>query len=237
MEIIPAVDIKGGRCVRLYQGDFQQETIFSSSPLEFALRWQKLGASRLHVVDLDAAARGEPINWHVVQPIVSGLKIPIELGGGMRRLETIKKALDMGVQRVILGTAAIEDEGLVASACSKYGPAVIIGIDARDGIVSTKGWTARSRITPEELIHKMVPLGAQRFICTDIKTDGTLEGPNLKALASLKKVTSLPIIASGGVSSLEHLEKLAAMGMEGAIVGKAFYTGDLDPKEVLARKW
>ncbi len=152
-------------------------------------------------------------------------------------METIKKALDMGVQRVILGTAAIEDTGLVAEACAKYGPAIIVGIDSRDGIVSIKGWTAQSKMRPEELIQKMVPLGAQRFICTDISTDGTLKGPNLEALAHLKKVTTLPLIASGGVSSLEHLKKLAAMGMEGAIVGKAFYTGDLDPKEVLARKW
>ena len=237
MEIIPAVDIKGGRCVRLYQGDFQQETIFASSPLEFALRWQELGASRLHVIDLDAAATGEPVNWHVVQQIASNLKIPVQLGGGMRRLDTIKKALDMGVQRVILGTAAIEDAGLVAEACAKYGPAIIIGIDARDGIVSTKGWTAPSEMKAEELILKMAPLGAPRFICTDISRDGTLKGPNLRALAQLKKVTTLPLIASGGVSSLEHLKKLAALEMEGAIVGKAFYTGDLDPGEVLARKW
>lgn len=237
MEIIPAVDIKGGRCVRLYQGDFRQETVFPSTPLAFALRWQELGASRLHVVDLDGAAKGEPVNWPVVQQIVSNLKIPVQLGGGMRRLETVKKALDMGAQRVILGTVAIEDTGLVTEACARYGPAIIIGIDARDGIVSTRGWTTQSKMSAEELIVAMAALGAQRFICTDISTDGTLQGPNFEALAHLKKVTSLPLIASGGVSSLDHLEKLAALGVEGAIVGKAFYTGDLDPEKVLARKW
>lgn len=237
IEIIPAVDIKNGQCVRLYQGDFGRVTVFPGTPVEFAQRWQSLGAPRLHIVDLDGAATGMPQNWFVIEQIVAMAKIPIQVGGGLRDLETIEKALDMGVQRVVLGTAVIEHPQVVEYACKAFGAAIVIGVDARDGMVSVKGWTSESKMSPEELVSRMASLGAKRFIYTDISKDGTLKGSNFEALANLKKVTDLPIIASGGVSSIEHLERLAALDVEGVIIGRAFYSGELDPEEVLARKW
>ncbi len=189
------------------------------------------------MVDLDGAAAGEPRNWPVIEEIVASIKAPIELGGGLRTLDTIKKALDRGVQRVVLGTAAIENVSLVKQACATYGEAIVIGVDARDGLVSVKGWKSGSKITPEELIRSTAALGAKRFIFTDISQDGTLKGPNFAALTSIKKATPLPVIASGGVSKMEHLEKLAKLDVEGVIIGRAFYTGALDPAEVLGRKW
>lgn len=191
----------------------------------------------MHVVDLDGAAEGTPQNWPVIAQTVRAVKTPVELGGGLRRLDTIRKALDMGVQRVVLGTAAIEDPGLVAEACKTYGEAIVIGVDARGGVVSVKGWTAKSERRLEEMVSQMASLGAKRFIYTDISKDGTLKGPNFRALECLKKATPLPIIASGGVSTMGQLEKLAGLGMEGVIIGMAFYTGALNPEEILAREW
>lgn len=237
MEIIPAVDIKNGQCVRLYQGDFNQETVFGDTPVEFARRWESLGATRLHVVDLDGAAAGSPKNWTVVQQIVNGAGIPVELGGGLRDMENIKMALDTGVQRVVLGTAAIENPSLVERACKKFGAAIVVGVDARNGMVALKGWTFGSGVRAEDLISAMCGIGARRFIYTDISKDGTLTGPNFEALAELRKQTDRPVIASGGVSTIRHLEKLAELGVEGVIIGRAFYTGDLDPKQVMARQW
>ncbi|MBI4332776.1 MAG: 1-(5-phosphoribosyl)-5-[(5-phosphoribosylamino)methylideneamino]imidazole-4-carboxamide isomerase [Chloroflexi bacterium] len=237
MEIIPAIDIRDGRCVRLYQGDFNLQTVFGNDPVDFARKWESLGAPRLHVVDLDGAAKGAPQNWPVIREIVAAVKAPVELGGGLRDIEAIVRALDTGVQRVVLGTAAIEDPALVKEACRRFGPAVVVGVDARNGMASVKGWTDNTQMRPEDLVARMADLGVQRIIYTDISRDGTLEGPNFQALAQLKKTTTLPIIASGGVASVQHLEKLAALGMEGVIIGKAFYAGTLDAGEVLARKW
>lgn len=233
MEIIPAIDIRGGRCVRLYQGDYRLETVFPDTPVGFARKWEALGAPRLHVVDLDGAAAGEPRNWQVVGEIVNAVSAPVELGGGLRTLDTVKKALDMGVDRVVLGTAAIENPALIESACRRYGEAIVVGIDARNGRVSVKGWKVDSAVAAEELAGAMASLGAKRFIFTDISRDGALKGPNFEALAALTRAIALPVIASGGVSSLADLERLDKLGVEGAIIGKAFYTGALDAGEVL----
>lgn len=234
MEIIPAIDLKGGKGVRLYQGDFAQETVYSHNPVEIALRWQEMGALRIHIVDLDGAAKGEPVNLPTVLEIVRRVSLPVQLGGGIRRLNTVEQLLAKGINRVILGTAAIEDTGLVQEACQRFGEAIAIAIDARDGKVATWGWQRPSNITALELAEQMAALGARRFIYTDISRDGTLTQPNFEAIAEMVSKTRLPVIASGGISTIEHLNRLQGLGAEGAIVGKALYTGDLSLPQALA---
>jgi len=234
MEIIPAIDLKGGKCVRLYQGDFNQETVFSEDPVGIALQWQSLGASRLHLVDLDGAARGEPRHLSIIGEIAKGIKIPVQVGGGIRQPEAIGQLLDVGVERVILGTIAVENPQLVKEACHSFGEAIIVGIDARDGYVCTQGWQKKTSVTAAELVKEMAALGVKRFIYTDIARDGTLTQPNFEAIAELTGKTGLPIIASGGVTSVSHLERLSQLAVEGAIVGRALYTGDIKLEEALA---
>jgi phosphoribosylformimino-5-aminoimidazole carboxamide ribotide isomerase len=234
MEIIPAIDIRGGKCVRLYQGDYQQETVFSPDPVAVARQWQGLGAPRLHLVDLDGAASGEPGNLSVIQRIIVAVGLPIQMGGGLRRMEIVERLFGLGVKRVILGTAAVEDAKLVEEACRRFGDAIAVSIDARNGYAAIHGWRESSGIAAVELLRQMAALGVKRFIYTDIPQDGTLTAPNFKAIEELIGGTSLPIIAAGGIASLHHLERLAELGAEGAIVGKALYTGDIDLKEALA---
>ena len=236
MEIIPAIDIKGGKCVRLYQGDYSQETVFSEDPVSIALHWQSSGASRLHLVDLDGAKVGEPRHLDIIREIVRAIQLPIQLGGGIRSLETVEQVLRIGVQRAILGTAAAEEPELVKEACHRFGEAIVVGIDARDGYVAIQGWQRRTDITALEMIKQMSALGVSRFIYTDISRDGTLTEPNFKAIAELLAGTNLPLIASGGISSLEHLYRLSQLGVEGAIVGRALYTGDIDLKEAIQKQ-
>jgi len=233
MEIIPAIDLRQGKCVRLYQGDYGQETVFSEDPIAVARHWQSLGARRLHIVDLDGAYEGELCHASLVAEMARSVKIPLQLGGGLRRLEAVEQVLEFGVERAILGTAAIEDIALIREACYRFGERVIVSIDARDGFVATHGWRERTTITAIELVESMASLGVKRFIYTDIARDGTLTEPNFGAIADLLGKTSLPVIASGGISSLEHLKRLARLGVEGAIVGRALYTGDVDLKEAL----
>ena len=233
MEIIPAVDLRNGKCVRLYQGDYAQETVFSDDPAAMARRWQSEGAKRLHLVDLDGAAEGEPRNLDAIENILAAVEVPVQVGGGIRSLETIVQLLDLGVSRAILGTAAIEDPLLVEKACRQFGGQIIVGIDARDGMAATRGWLQQSSIAAGELANRMVGLGARRFIYTDISRDGTLTGPNFEAIAELLSQVGVPVIAAGGISSIEHLTRLAGLGVEGAIVGRAIYTGDLDFKEAV----
>jgi len=228
LEIIPAVDLRNGKCVRLYQGDYAQETVFSDDPAAMARRWQSEGAKRLHLVDLDGAAEGEPRNLDAIENILAAVEVPVQVGGGIRSLETIVQLLDLGVSRAILGTAAIEDPLLVEKACRQFGGQIIVGIDARDGMAATRGWLQQSSIAAGELANRMVGLGARRFIYTDISRDGTLTGPNFEAIAELLSQVGVPVIAAGGISSIEHLTRLAGLGVEGAIVGRAIYTGDLD---------
>lgn len=227
MEIIPAIDLRNGKCVRLYQGDYQKETVFSDDPVSVALRWQSEGAKRLHLVDLDGAARGELCNLDAIEKIAAAVEIPVQVGGGVRSLETIEKLLKLGVGRAILGTVAVEDPDLAEEACQRFGEQIVIGIDARDGRVATRGWLQQSTITAGELAARMVGLGARRFIYTDISRDGTLTSPDFEAVAELLSQVSVPVIAAGGISSVEHLTRLAALGAEGAIVGRAIYTGDV----------
>lgn len=233
MEIIPAIDLRQGKCVRLYQGNYSQETVFSEDPVGMALHWQGLGAPRLHIVDLDGAATGEPCHASLIAEMVRSLTIPLQLGGGLRHLEAVEGVLGLGVERAILGTAAVEDHGLVAEACHRFGERVIVSIDAREGYVAIHGWMDKTTVTAGELVERMAELGVRRFIYTDIARDGTLTEPSFPAIARLVGKTSLPIIASGGVSSLEHIKRLAELGVEGAIVGRALYTGDIDLKEAL----
>jgi len=233
MEIIPAIDLRGGKCVRLYQGDYGKETVFSDDPLSVALRWQSEGAKRLHLVDLDGAARGELCNLDAIERIATAVEIPVQVGGGVRSLETIEQLLELGVGRAILGTVAVENPDLAEEACQRFGDQIIIGIDARDGRVATRGWLQQSTITAGELAARMVGLGARRFIYTDISRDGTLTSPDFEAVAELLSQVSVPVIAAGGISSVAHLTRLAALGAEGAIVGRAIYTGDVRLEEAI----
>ena len=234
MQIIPAVDIRGGKCVRLYQGDYTKETIFSDEPVEMALRWQSMGAPRLHIVDLDGASAGEPGNLNIIREIAHALLIPTQLGGGIRSLEAIEVALKAGVERVILGTAAVETPRLAALASEKYGEAIAVSIDARKGLVATHGWQENTELEAVQFAQDMVKLGIKRLIYTDINRDGTLTEPNFTAIAELLEAVRLPVIAAGGITSLSHLKILNRLGVEGAIIGKALYTGDINLKQALA---
>ena len=234
IEVIPAIDLRGGKCVRLYQGDYNQETVFSEDPVEVALEWQALGVPRLHVVDLDGAAVGELCNLEIIKEMASAALVPVQVGGGIRRLETVVQLLKAGIERVILGTAAVETPELVAEACRRFGGAIIIGVDARGGRVAVRGWRKETELKAVDLARSMVPLGVKRFIYTDISRDGTLTEPNFAAIFELVTAIKVPVIAAGGISSLEQLEMLKKLGVEGAIVGRALYTGGIDLKQALA---
>ena len=220
MEVIPAIDLKGGKCVRLYQGDYSRETIFSDDPLDVALRWQSMGARRLHLVDLDGAARGESGNLGVVERIVSEVNIPVQLGGGIRSLVAVERILGVGVDRVILGTGAVENQELVKMACREAKVNIIVGVDVRGGCVATHGWCKGTDIAAAEFVRQMMTLGVGRFIYTDVTRDGTLTEPNFDAIEEMVKLTECNVIAAGGISSVEHLQKLSCLGVEGAIVGR-----------------
>jgi phosphoribosylformimino-5-aminoimidazole carboxamide ribotide isomerase len=230
MDIIPSIDLRNGKCVRLYKGDYHKETVFSDDPLDVALKWQSMGAPRLHIVDLDGAASGEIGNLEIIQNITSAMLIPVQLGGGIRNIDTIEGLLKAGVERVILGTAAVESPNLLAGACSRYRDSIVVGIDARNGMVATRGWIKNTGLTAVAFAMSMVEIGVRRFIYTDIDRDGTLTEPNFNAIGEMVRAIKLPIIAAGGVSTLEHLIKLQKLGVEGAIIGKALYTGDIDLK-------
>jgi len=207
--------------------------VFSDNPLEVALKWQSLGASRLHVVDLDGAATGELRNLDIIKQIASIVLIPVQLGGGIRQLETVQELLKASVDRVILGTAAVEDPGLVKEACHKYGNSIVISIDAREGQIATHGWRQETSLPTIEFAKSMVEWGVSRFIYTDISRDGTLTEPNFTAITELIDAIRLPVIAAGGISTLNHLKMLKKLGAEGAIIGKALYTGDINLKRAL----
>ncbi len=217
----------------MYQGDYDRETVFSEEPVEIALQWQSLGAPRIHVVDLDGAASGELSNLEIIRDIAGGLLIPSQLGGGIRRLETIEQMLKAGIERVILGTTAVEDPGLVKEACRRFRESIIVSIDTREGHIATHGWRQETDLKAIEFARSMAQLGVKRFIYTDISRDGTLTEPNFAAIAELITAIKLPVIASGGIASLNHLSMLKQLGAEGAIVGKALYTGDIELKQAL----
>jgi phosphoribosylformimino-5-aminoimidazole carboxamide ribotide isomerase len=233
MIIYPAVDIKDGRCVRLVQGEFDKVTIYSEDPVEMALKWEGLGAEYLHVVDLDGARTGETQNISITSEIASKVKMPIQLGGGIRSIEIIEKVISKGIQRVILGTSAVKNPDLVKKAIEIYKEKIVIGIDAKDGMVAIDGWENTSDFTAIDFASKMVELGAKTIIYTDIARDGMLTGPNLIAMREMAQSVDAEIIASGGVSSLQDIKDLKETGVSGVIVGKALYTGDLDLKEAI----
>ena len=234
IEVIPAIDLKDGKCVRLYQGDYGRETVFSDDPLDVALNWQSQGATRLHIIDLDGAARGEVVNREIIEQIAHAMLIPTQLGGGIRTLETIGDMLKLGIDRVILGSVAVEDPELVREACRRYGQSVIVSLDARKGLVASHGWQQETVLSTNEFARSLLPLGVKRFIYTDINRDGTLTEPNFTAIYELINEIGLPVIAAGGISSLSHLRILKQLGAEGAIVGRALYSGDINLKQALA---
>jgi phosphoribosylformimino-5-aminoimidazole carboxamide ribotide isomerase len=228
MMLLPSIDIKDGLCVRLYQGDYAQMTTYDADSVRVALRWQEAGARWLHVVDLDGAKEGAPVNVALIERIRVATHMSIEVGGGLRSLAHIEQILALGVERVVLGTVALTDRSLLQDALQRWPEQIVVGIDARDGRVAIAGWRETSGVDAATLASELTELGVQRFSYTDIGRDGTLEGPNLHALAAMQHATSRPLIASGGVRSLADLHALSALGVEGAIIGKALYTGDVD---------
>ena len=237
MVIFPAIDIRGGKCVRLFKGDFAQETVFSDKPEEMAAKWEAQGGKFLHLVDLDGALAGKSVNLDVVKKIVDTVSIPVELGGGIRTMENIDEVLSLGVQRVILGSVAVKNPALVKEACQKYGDRVVVGIDAKDGIVAVDGWGVSGDVEVTVLAKEMAKAGVKTIIYTDISRDGTLSGVNVEATARLARESGVKIVASGGVKSLDDIAALRPYekdGIEGVIVGKSIYTGSLDLQEAIA---
>ncbi len=236
MEVIPAIDLLEGRCVRLYQGDYTQAETFDENPVSVARQWADQGATRLHVVDLDGAKAGHPVNVSAIEAIVRAVDVPLQVGGGLRDRASAAALFKLGVQRIILGTVAVEQPDLVRELCQEFPEQIVVGIDARNGLVATRGWLETSQVTAIDLAQQMADFGIAAIIYTDIHRDGTLQGPNLDALRALANGVSVPIIASGGMSSVTDLLSLLALeplGVTGAIVGRALYTGDIVLKEAL----
>ncbi|HEY9811086.1 MAG TPA: 1-(5-phosphoribosyl)-5-[(5-phosphoribosylamino)methylideneamino]imidazole-4-carboxamide isomerase [Halomicronema sp.] len=236
MEVIPAIDLLGGKCVRLYQGDYEKSQTFNEDPVAVAQQWVAEGATRLHLVDLDGAKKGEPVNQDVIAEIVRSTKVPVQVGGGVRDRQRVLDLLNLGVNRVILGTIAVENPDLVEQLCQEFSGQIVVGIDARNGKVATRGWLETSEVLAIDLARLMAGFGAAAIIYTDIHRDGTLEGPNMPALREMAEAVEVPVIASGGVSSVTDLLSLQALepqGVTGVIVGRALYTGDISLKEAI----
>ena len=236
MDVIPAIDLLEGRCVRLFQGDYERSQIFDENPVAVARRWEAEGATRLHLVDLDGAKAGKPENWQAIEAITQAVSLPIQVGGGLRDADRVSALFDLGVQYAILGTAAVENPDLVGQLSAKFPGRIMVGIDAREGKVATRGWLETSEVMAIDLAHQMGAQGAAAIIYTDIKRDGTLKGPNMEALRELASAIDTPVIASGGVSALSDLLSLLSLvpsGVSGVIVGKALYTGDVSLKQAI----
>ena len=229
MEIIPSIDLKAGRCVRLFQGDFQRETVFSDDPVSVALQWQNQGAARLHLVDLDGAAKGAPANKAAIAEILGSLSIPVQIGGGIRTVATAEALIELGAGRVVIGTAAVENPDMVRILCAGLGSEkVVVAVDAREGKVATRGWTEDTGVEVMDLVIQMADLGVTRLLYTDISRDGTLTQPNYQANRDLAQRSGMAVLASGGIAALEHISRLKETGVEGAIMGIALYTGAVD---------
>jgi len=234
MEVIPAIDLRGGRCVRLEQGDYARETVFDNDPVEVGRRWVAAGAQRIHVVDLDGARDGVRTNAAVVEALVQAVQVPVQLGGGVRDARAAAETLALGVDRVIFGTAALEAPDEVARAVAEQGAErVIVSVDARDGLVASRGWTQGSGMTALGLMEDMVRLGVARFVYTDISRDGTLGHPNFDAIEKVVRAVRYPILAAGGVAGTDDLLNLARLGVEGAVAGLAIYTGAIDLEDAI----
>ena len=229
MEIIPSIDLKAGRCVRLFQGDFQRETVFSDDPVSVALQWQNQGAARLHLVDLDGAAKGAPANKAAIAEILGSLSIPVQIGGGIRTVATAEALIELGADRVVIGTAAVENPDMVRILCAGLGSEkVVVAVDAREGKVATRGWTEDTGVEVMDLVIQMADLGVTRLLFNDISRDGTLTQPNYQANRDLAQRSGMAVLASGGIAALEHISRLKETGVEGAIMGIALYTGAVD---------
>ena len=233
MILYPAIDLVGGKAVRLYKGDYAQMTVYSDSPLSVALDFQAAGARRMHLVDLEAAKSGVPENADTIRSIVEQTDLFVEVGGGIRTMETLDAYLQLGVDRAILGTAAVTDPDFLEAAVKKYGEKVAVGVDLKDGFVAIKGWTQVSELTADAFFARMEQLGVKTVICTDISRDGAMGGTNRELYRQLSRKFSIDLIASGGVSSMEDITALKAMGLHGAIIGKAYYTGAIDLRAAL----
>ncbi len=228
MEIIPAIDLRDGKCVRLYQGDYARETVYSDDPTEMANRWADMGAKRLHVVDLDGAKQGSPGNLKAIQAIVSSVDVPVQAGGGVRTRESAEQLVSVGVSRIMMGTAAVVDPGLIEDLVDSLGTdSIIVTVDAKDGLVALRGWTESSTVEAIDIMKNMADRGVTRFLYTDISRDGTLTEPNFQALEQLIEHQVPGLIAAGGIATEDHILRLASIGAEGAIVGTALYTGDI----------
>jgi len=237
MKLYPAVDLKDGKCVRLEQGLMDKDTIFNDNPGAQALDWERQGAELLHIVDLDGAFAGEPKNRDAIESILKAITIPAQLGGGIRDIATIEAYLALGLSRVIIGTAAQRNPELVREACAQFPGQIVVGIDAKNGMVAVQGWAEVTDVTAVELAKKFEGFGVSAIIYTDISRDGMLQGPNLEATRSLAEAVAIPVIASGGVSSLKDIENLMAIeasGITGVITGKAVYTGAIKLSEAIA---
>lgn len=234
MIVIPAIDLKEGKCVRLLQGRMEDATVYSDNPAETAKRWEAEGAELLHIVDLDGAFTGGMKNLSAIEAIRKAIRIPIEVGGGIRDMERIEKLLSLGVNRIILGTVAVEKPELVKEACKKYSGKILVGIDAKNGFVATKGWVEVTQIKAKELALMMQGYGAAGIIYTDISKDGMLSGPNIEATREMVESLNIPVIASGGISSIDDIKRLFEIkGLWGAITGKAIYSGSLNLREAI----
>jgi phosphoribosylformimino-5-aminoimidazole carboxamide ribotide isomerase len=234
--IIPAVDIKGGKCVRLEQGAMDRETIFSEHPEQMAIQWEMKGAKKLHLVDLDGAVSGRPVNKKAIQKITESLSIPVELGGGIRSLDAIEEYIDLGINDVIIGSAAYKDPDLVRTACERFPGRIIVGIDARDEHVAVQGWTESTGVSAIEMAKGFEGVGVKSLIYTDIARDGMKSGPNIESIRSFARATTLPVIAAGGVTSIKDIEGLLRLqgdGLKGIIIGRALYDGLIDLEYIL----
>ncbi|MBO5245408.1 MAG: 1-(5-phosphoribosyl)-5-[(5-phosphoribosylamino)methylideneamino]imidazole-4-carboxamide isomerase [Selenomonadales bacterium] len=234
MILFPAIDIRGGKCVRLLEGRFDQETIFADRPADMAIKWEAQGGKYLHIVDLDGALQGKPVNLVAIRDIIANVSVPVQLGGGIRNLASIEAWLDAGVSRVILGSIAVREPDLVKEACRQYGERIVVGIDAKGGEVAVDGWGISGGVQATELAKRMADVGVARIIYTDISRDGTLKGVNVESTVELARAAGIPVIASGGVAGMDDVYRVAASPeIEGMIIGKALYTGKIDLAQAL----
>ena len=237
MQIIPAIDLKGGNCVRLKQGEMSRETLFSTQPAEVAKRWESLGSEMLHIVDLEGAVSGEPQNKAAIYQILKEVAIPLQLGGGIRNLKTIENYLSLGVKRVVLGTVAYQHPSLLKEACQEFSHQIVVSIDARDGNIAIEGWKETTVEKATDLVKSLEDKGVEAIVFTDIKRDGMMGGPNIKSIKEMADAIRIPLIASGGVTNLEHIKELIELGecgIEGVIIGRALYEGSIDLREALS---
>lgn len=236
MIIFPAIDVLDGKCVRLIQGDYNQEVVYSDSPVEMAKEWEAKGAEFIHIVDLNGAKSGESINKQVIQEIARTVSIPVQVGGGIRSINTIESYIENGVNRVIIGTAAINDKDFLNEAVSNFANQLVVSVDARNGFVATEGWTDTSNVSALDLVKELEEIGVKTIVYTDIAKDGMLQGPNLDEQSAINKATSIDVIASGGVTTVDDVNNLQSLDMYGAIIGKALYDGKLDFEVLMDEK-